>query len=411
MKVRKYPEAVSLLKWSLISLVIGGLIGGIGSLFAHTLSWAGKLRVEIPSLLYFLPLSGLLVVFLYQKWGRKDKGTNQVLLAVKGEDEIPFSSAPLIFIGTTLTHLFGASAGREGAALQLGGSIAGKIGTLFHMKKEDNSLLVMCGMSAAFAALFGTPLAAAVFSLEVASVGMMYYGSLLPCVLAAVTAAKVAAALGVHAEAFPVHGIPEFTVREAGKTVVLVLVCTLAGILFCLILKWIGKVYDRWLKNKYFRVLAASIVIIFLTLLLGTTDYMGAGAELILRAVEEGQARPLDFFWKMVLTAFTMKAGFKGGEIVPSLAIGATLGCVLGQALNFTPSLAAACGMTAVFCSVTNAPMTSLLISFELFGFEGMLFYLIATAVSFAASGNYSLYKVQSFPYEKRNIEKELEKR
>lgn len=394
-------NGVSLIKWLLLSMITGGIVGVAGSLFAHVLSTVTKIRIQMPLIFYALPLAGLMITFFYDRWGKKDKGTNQVLMAVKMEDEIPLSSAPLIFFGTALTHLTGGSAGREGAALQLGGSIANQLGRWLKMDKEDTSVMVMCGMSAAFAALFGTPLAAAVFSLEVVTIGVVNFSGLFPCIISAVTAAGVAGILGVHAEAFAVSAIPKLTLMSAVKIGGIALICALAGSLFCLILKLVGEGYGRWFKNKYIRVVAASVTVITITLLLGTSDYMGAGTELILRAVEETSARPLDFLWKMLLTALMMKAGFKGGEIVPSFCIGATLGCVLGEIMSFSPSLAAACGMAAVFCSVTNCPLTTLLISFELFGFEGASFYLIAAAVSFQASGYRSLYKVQTFRYAK----------
>lgn len=175
----------------------------------------------------------------------------------------------------------------------------------------------------------------------------------------------------------------------------------MVSILFCLALKGVTEGYKKWLKNPYIRVVAASALIIVITLLLHTTDYMGASTGLITKAVEEGEARPLDFFWKLVLTALTMKAGFKGGEIVPSFCIGATFGCVLGNFLGMPASICAAAGMVAVFCGVTNCPLTSILIAFELFGFEGVAFYLIAVSISYAASGYYGLYKEQTILYSK----------
>ena len=177
--------------------------------------------------------------------------------------------------------------------------------------------------------------------------------------------------------------------------------CGLVSILFCVTLKGIGDFYKRFLKNPYFRILAASAALILITVLLQTKDFMGAGNELIQLAVEEGQARPSDFLWKLLLTAITMKAGFRGGEIVPSFCIGATFGCVMGQLVGLSPSLCAASGMAALFCGVTNCPITSILIAFELFGFEGVSFYLIAVVVSYAVSGYYGLYKDQTIVYSK----------
>lgn len=389
------------IKWSLLSILIGGIVGVISSGFAHTLSAAATYRQQYPWLLFLLPVAGVLIIFLYKKFGKDDGGTNQVFSTVRARDEVPATAAPLIFVSTALTHLAGGSAGREGAAIQLGGSIANQLGRWIKLDEEDTHVIVMCGMSAGFAALFGTPMAAAIFSLEVISVGIMYYTALMPCMIASLMAAGVAEALGVHAESFHITEIPHLTPVNGMKMGTIAICCAIISIIFCMVLKQVGKGYGRWLKNKYFRIVVAAMIVIILNQLLQTTDYMGPGAELIVKAVEYGEARPLDFFWKLLLTAITMKAGFKGGEIVPSFCIGATLGCVLGQILGLAPGLCAACGMVAVFCGVTNCPITSMLIAFELFGFEGVSYFLIAIAVSYATSGYYGLYKDQTIVYSK----------
>jgi hypothetical protein len=257
------------------------------------------------------------------------------------------------------------------------------------------------GFYQAFAALFGTPMAAAVFALEVVSVGVMYYTALMPCMIASLVASGFAAGMGVTPETFHVVDIPKLTIETGLKMGAIAVGCAVISIVFCMVLNGVAGAYGRWFKNPYVRVVVGSCLVIGITLLLGTSDYMGAGAELIEKAVEEGQARPLDFFWKLVLTALTMRAGFRGGEIVPSFCIGATLGCVMGNWLGFSPSICAACGMTAVFCGVTNCPITSILIAFEMFGFKGVPFYLIAVSISYAASGYYGLYKDQTIVYSK----------
>lgn len=389
------------IKWCILAIITGGIIGVFSSLFGHALTMATSWRKEYPWLLLGLPLAGVIIVFLYKNFGKDDGGTNQVFSTVRNRDEVPPSAASLIFISTVLTHLTGGSAGREGAAIQLGGSIANQLGRWIKLDEEDTHVIVMCGMSAAFAALFGTPMAAAIFSLEVISVGVMYYTALMPCLIASLMAAGVAEALGTHAEHFFEGFVPSMTVISGFKFGFVILVCSIVSILFCIMLKLVGKAYGHWFKNKYIRIIAAAAIIIVLNLLLQTTDYMGAGTELIVQAVQFGKARPLDFFWKLVLTALTMKAGFKGGEIVPSFCIGATLGCAMGQLVGFEPRLCAACGMIAFFCGVTNCPITSMLIAFELFGFEGVSYYLIAVAVSYATSGYYGLYKDQTIVYSK----------
>lgn len=394
-------DVTNLFKWLFLAVVTGGIVGGASSLFSFALAGVTGLREAHGWLFFLLPVSGLIIVFLYDKIGRDDGGTNQVFSTVRAKDDVPLRSAPLIFAATALTHLTGGSAGREGAAIQLGGSIANQLGRWIHLDEEDRHVIVMCGMSAAFSALFGTPMAAAVFAMEVVSVGIMYYTALMPCMIASLVATGFAASLGIHPEVFHVVDIPELTIETGLKMGAVAASCAVVSIFFCVALKGVGKIYSRWLKNKYIRVITASIVIIVITLILRTTEYMGAGTNLIAKAVEHGEADPLDFLWKLILTAITMKAGFRGGEIVPSFAIGATLGCVLGQFLGISPSICAASGMVAVFCGVTNCPITSILIAFELFGFKGVSFYLIAVSISYAASGYYGLYKDQRIVYSK----------
>ena len=386
----------------LFSIVSGLLVGGVSTLFYFGMYVVTLTRTKNPWLIFLLPVSGILIVGCYRLLhDEKDTGTNLVLSAIHSDEDLPLRMAPLIFISTLITHLFGGSAGREGAALQLGGSIGNGLGKLFRFDEKDKHIMIMCGMSAAFSALFGTPMAAAVFALEVVSVGVMYYTALMPCMIASLVASGFAAGMGVTPETFHVVDIPKLTIETGLKMGAIAVGCAVISIVFCMVLNGVAGAYGRWFKNPYVRVVVGSCLVIGITLLLGTSDYMGAGAELIEKAVEKGQARPLDFFWKLVLTALTMRAGFRGGEIVPSFCIGATFGCVMGNWLGLSPSICAACGMTAVFCGVTNCPITSILIAFEMFGFKGVSFYLIAVSISYAASGYYGLYKDQTIVYSK----------
>lgn len=391
----------NLVKWLVLAVLTGLIVGFVSSLFARALRLVTNFRIHETWIFLLMPLFGLLIVFLYDAYGREDGGTNQVLSTIRSKDDVPFRSAPLIFISTILTHAVGGSAGREGAAIQLGGSIGNQLGTWFRLDEEDRHVMVMCGMSAAFSAVFGTPMAAAVFAMEVISVGVMYYAALVPCVISSLIASEFAAGFGINPESFHVVNIPDLTVVTGLKMVLVAIACAAISILFCMLLQGISKLYSRYFPNPYIRIVVASFVIIGITVLLYTTDYMGAGNNLIELAVEEGKARPLDFLWKMLLTALTMRAGFRGGEIVPSFCIGATFGCLMGQILGLSPSLCAAAGMTALFCGVTNCPITSILIAFELFGFRGVSYYLIAVSISYAVSGYYGLYKDQTIVYSK----------
>lgn len=389
------------LKWAVFASLTGLVVGGFSTLFAECLAFVTKFRMQHVWIIFLLPLAGILIVFLYGVFHYKnDKGTNMVLSTIHAETELPFKMAPLIFISTIITHMFGGSAGREGAALQLGGSIGNQLGRWFRFDEKDRRIVVMCGMSAAFSAIFGTPLAAVVFAMEVVSVGVMYYAALVPCVFAALISSKVARHMGVGPDVFAIRHLPDFTLIPSIKVIALALCCAGLSVLFCMALHSLGDLYREKLKNPYIRIVFSSAVIIVLTVILHTSDYMGAGVPVIARAIR-GQVDPLAFFWKIVFTALTLEAGFKGGEIVPSFFVGATFGCLFGQIAGLSPSLCAALGMVSVFCGVTNCPITSLLIAFEIFGYHGIPYFMIAISVSYLMSGYYGLYHDQTIVYSK----------
>lgn len=393
------------LKWIVVSGIIGILVGLVGTAFSYGMHMVTELRQEYHLLVLGLPLAGLLIVFLYHIAHRDDDhGTNSVLAAVRSEEKLSFVMVPLIFVSTLLTHLFGGSAGREGAALQMGGSIGHWFGDVFRMKEKDVQVAVMCGMSACFAALFGTPMAAAIFSIEVVSVGVMYYSALVPCVFASLIAFEVARFLGVSGEAMTIAQIPEFTATNTWKVIVVSMLCALVSICFCKLLHAASAQSKKWISNPYLRIFVVGALVVAIQLLLGTDEYMGAGMEVIERCMQ-GKVKPEAFILKMLLTALTLGVGFKGGEIVPSFFIGATFGCLVGDILGASPSLCAAVGMIAVFCGVTNSPITSLLIALELFGMDALPFFMLAVAISYMLSGYYSLYDSQKILYSKYKAE------
>ncbi len=393
------------LRWGIFSTLTGLIVGAFSTLFAECLALVTDFRTTNPWLIFLLPLAGILIVFSYGVFHYKnDRGTNLVLSTIHAETELPFRMAPLIFLSTLITHLFGGSAGREGAALQLGGSIGNQLGRWFRFDEKDRRIVVMCGMSAAFSAVFGTPLAAAFFSMEVVSVGVMYYAALVPCVFASLIASKFAINMGIRPDNFQILHMPEFHFVPSVKVILLALCCALLSVVFCMILHSLGDLYRKKLQNPYIRIIISSLLIIGLTLLLHTDDYMGAGIPLIERAIN-GRTGYLTFFWKIIFTALTLEAGFKGGEIVPSFCVGATFGCLFGQVIGLSPSLCAALGMVSVFCGVTNCPVSSLLIAFELFGYEAVPYFMIAVSVSYLMSGYYGLYHDQTIVYSKYKTE------
>ncbi len=388
-------------KWCGIALLIGTIVGLAGTAFSYALKWASDTRASHPAMLYTLPLMGLIIVFLYRAAGRgHDAGTNRVIAAVRDEDSLGFAMAPLIFVGTVLTHLAGGSSGREGAALQLGGSLGNWIGRLLKLRKEEIQGVIMCGMSACFAAVFGTPLAAAVFSMEFINVGIMFYSGLVPCTIAGLVAVNIAGRLGVAGESLHIAFVPGFGPGTAVRIAMVAMICAAVSMFFCMILHEASHLGKKWLPNPYIRIAAAGAVIALLATLLRTTDYLGPGMHVVERALE-GNAFGGAFALKILFTALTLGAGYKGGEIVPSFFVGATLGCTLGGLLGLSPSLCAAVGMIAVFCGVTNSPITALLIALELFGMEAAPYFLLGVGISYPLSGSISLYESQRIAHSK----------
>lgn len=392
------------LRWCLIALPVGLLAGGVGALFGVCLSWVEQCRNAVPWLLYLLPAGGLLIAWLYRRFGKEaGRGTNLILSAVRSRESIPPVTAPLIFLSTCVTHLLGGSAGREGAALQLGGSLAYLLGKPFHLDETDRHVLVMSGMSAAFSALFGTPVAAAVFALEVTTVGTMHYAAIVPCTLASLIGALLARLCGLSPTQFAVT-MPAVTPLLLGQALLLAAIAACISILFVFVLHGSGSLFRRFFPNVYVRAMVGGAAVILLTLIAGTRDYNGAGGTIIAAAIA-GQAHWYDAPCKLLFTAVTLGSGFRGGEIVPSFFVGATAGCALGGLLGIDPACAAALGLLAVFCGVTNCPLASLLLGVELFGGEGLPLYLIVCAVSYMLSGYGGLYIAQRFLFSKTRDE------
>ena len=389
------------LKWVIFAMLTGSIVGCVSSAFYFLLSYVNTVRQEHSWVIYLLPVAGLVIVGLYHFMKNdNDGGTNLVISAIHSGDRIPLRMAPSIFLSTALTHLCGGSAGREGAALQIGGSIGNALGSLFRFDEKDKHVMIMCGMSAAFSTLFGTPMAAAIFPMEMVSVGVMYYMALVPCVVSSLTAYAVALTFGVAGESFHIEQIPGFEPLPIAYGVLVAVLCAFLSIAFCVFLHKVEHLYKKLFQNRYLRVFIGGCLVVLLTILLGTNDYNGAGITIIEHAVE-GHVIPVAFLFKILFTALTLGAGFKGGEIVPTFFVGATFGCLIGQLIGFNPGLCAAIGMIALFCGVTNCPISSLLISFELFGYAGMPYYLLAVAFSYMLSGYSGLYRSQKIMYSK----------
>lgn len=389
------------LKWNLIALIIGSFIGVVGVLFHLSVEWATEMRLEHPNILYLLPIGGIIIAWLYKISGMEnDKGTNFVLTAVRDNYEISIKTAPLIFISSLITHLFGGSSGREGAALQLGGSIASKFGRIIHLDEKDERLITMCGMSAAFSALFGTPVTSVIFSMEVITIGVMHYSAIVPCSIAAIVGLYISTLFGIEPTKFTIIGTIEFNLVSICKVLIIGVLCAGVSILFCYIMKKVGYLYKKYISNTIIRAAIGGVIVVIFTTLIGNRDYNGIGMNIIIDAIN-GNAFVFAFLLKIIFTAFTLSAGFKGGEIVPSFFIGATFGCVIGKVLAFNPSFSAALGLVGIFCGVTNCPISSIILSVELFGANGIIYFAFVCAISYMLSGYYSLYSEQKILYSK----------
>ena len=402
------PELPVFLRRAILAVLIGLLVGAVGVAFHYGIDLATELRQAHPWLLCLLPLGGLAIVLLYQVCGmEKDRGTNLVLVAVREHEPMRLRTAPLIFLSTVLTHLVGGSAGREGAALQLGASIASKLGHRLGLEPGEGRILTVCGMAAAFSALFGTPLTAAFFALEVVHVGVMHYAALTAALLASLTGFLLAGWLGVPPTAYAVSGLPALSPLSLLQMVVLGALCAGLAVFFCFVTHGAGRLYARILPDPRFRALAGGALVLLLSLLdggLAHQYYNGAGGNLVEAAITGGGAdvEPWAFLAKLLFTAVTLGAGFRGGEIVPTFACGATFGCVVAPFLGLAPSFGGAVGTVAAFCGVTNCPISSILLAYELFGGGGLPLYALAIAVAYRLSGYSGLYSEQQIVYSKR---------
>lgn len=387
------------IKWTAAAAVIGAACGLVGTLFHFGVHEVTAFRGTHPWVLYLLPLAGLVIVGFYKLTGTDGLGTDDIIDAVHQGKLLPILLLPAIFFGTILTHLCGGSAGREGAALQMGGTIGQYLGRHFQLDDRDLRVATLAGMAAFFSALFGTPLAATVFAIMVISIGVIYHVALYPSLLAALAAYGVSIHLGVEPTRFAVS-VPEQTVGIFVRVALLGVLCALVSILFCQVMHGAGHLMKR-IRNPWLRVACGGAAIIVLTLIFGT-DYNGAGMEIVTAAVEQGTvAVPWAFLLKLIFTAITLAAGFKGGEVVPSFFVGATFGCAAAPLLGLPAGFGAAVGLAAVFCGVTNCPLASTLLAVELFGAEGLLYFALACCLSYMLSGYQGLYSSQTILYSK----------
>ena len=384
-------------QWLLLAVPVGLVCGILGTAFHLSVEYVTELRAAQPGLLFFLPVAGLAIVALYKATKCEGVGTNNVIRAVQSGEPVSILLVPAIFLGTVLTHLCGGSAGREGAALQMGGSIGWNVGRLLRLNDHARRTATLSGMAAFFSALFGTPLAAALFAMMVEDVGLTFTSAFVPAFVAALIAYGVSVACGIAPTHFTLSAVPALTLQTALQAALLGIACAVVTRLFCWVLHTLEHQLPKRVPNPWVRAAVGGAAVVAFSYLFGVGRYNGAGMGVITAAVEQGTALPWDFACKIFLTALTLAVGFKGGEVVPSFFIGATFGCVVGPLLGLPAGFAAAMGLVAVFCGATNTLIPSILLGFELFSGQGLELIALSCGVCYMLSGHHGLYSSQEF--------------
>ncbi|WP_345107327.1 voltage-gated chloride channel family protein [Mucilaginibacter panaciglaebae] len=403
-----------LIRWTTITVPIAFVIGSMIALFLWLLNLAITFRFAHQWILYFLPLAGIAIYFSYKWWGSNAAGGNNLIM-----DEIhnpgggvPKSMAPLILITTVVTQLFGGSVGREGSAVQIGGSLAQMFSKIFRLNTEDNRVILTAGIAAGFGAVFGTPLTGAIFAMEVLTVGRIQYTALIPCLVAAIVGDVTVLSWGVHHETYHIAIVPQgvnilsaylpLDVVLLSKVIVASIAFGLSSYLFAEAVHGVKSVFNRFFGQKWLIPFMGGLVVICLTLIIGKPDYLGLGvrapypgAITISSAFNSGGAHPMSWLWKTIYTTITLGTGFKGGEVTPLFYIGSTLGNTLSTLMNAPVSLFAALGFIAVFAGATNTPLASTVMGIELFGSEYALFFAVACFTAYLFSGESGIYSSQ----------------
>ncbi|PTQ93227.1 H+/Cl- antiporter ClcA [Mucilaginibacter yixingensis] len=403
-----------LIRWTLLSIPVAIAIGSMVALFLWLLTWAINFRFGHKWLLYLLPVAGVLIHFLYKLYGASaEKGNNLIIDEIHEPGAgVPRRMAPLILVTTVITHLFGGSAGREGTAVQIGGSLANLFAGWFKLNQADKQMLLTAGIAAGFGAVFGTPLTGTIFALEVLTIGRIKYDSLLPCLIAGLVGDATVSAWGIMHTQYHIGNV------EAGqlfyghqlhvnvwlllKTIVASAVFGLAAYTFAKTAHAVKGISNKYIKIKWLTPVCGGVIIILLTVILGKPDYLSLGvspeypgAVTIVSAFRPGGADFFSWLWKLLYTTITLGTGFKGGEVTPLFYVGATLGNTLATLMSAPVSLFAALGFIAVFAGATNTPLACTIMGIELFGGEYALFYAVACFTAYFFSGNTGIYSAQ----------------
>lgn len=394
--------SIYMIKWLLITSLIGLVMGMLSAFFLKSLDAVTQIRLDHSWLLFLLPISGAVFAFLYNKYGGNAiRGNNLVIEQANGEAEnIPLRLIPLTLFGTITTHLFGGSVGREGTAVQMGGTVANAIGRIFQLDKMEREIIIISGISAGFSSVFGTPLAGTIFGLEVLVIGRLRSDGLFPSFFAAFFANFVTESFGVTHAHYTMGLIPDWSVSLFVKLMIAGICFGIVGWLFSRSIVFLKKKYTKWFGNVVLRNFIGGAIVVATAFILQTQRYLGLSLPLLKDAFN-GESYGVDFLGKLLFTVLSLGAGFQGGEVTPLFEIGATLGSSLAVILHVSVPFLTGLGFIGVFSGATNTPIACFIMGIELFGSEAALFFFMICLISYMCSGNAGIYSAQKVEIEK----------